>query len=286
MAERAMPSHLYPPRSALETAFRTVRHAQIPQVPDVVLALRTELAREEPDLMRAADLIAQDLAMTAQVLKTINSPLMATRGQVTSIRQAVSLIGIKRLANLVTAEAFKRLLEERRGGARLVMDFIREQAQTAMAVASLAGDVEPEEAYLFGLLQSAGCLIFSDLSRDYANEWAIHALVAPQRLVECEQRLFKADHCAVGFLLAGVWHLSEPVALAVYHQHLFRLPPPCDARMCSLLAIAQLERLLMALRRGIEDAPELLDRRDWALSELNASPATWEELSKRLLSSP
>ncbi len=274
---------LHPPRALLESAFQLLRRARIPQVPDIVLSLRNELKREEPDLAHVSDLIAQDLAMTAQVLKTINSLPMGARTPVNSIRQAVSLIGIKRLASLVTAEVFKRLLDSRQSGARLILDFIREQAQAAMALSALSADLEPEESYLFGMLQSAGCLIFADLNQDYANEWAIHTLVSPSRLLDCEHRLFKTDHPTIGFLLAGVWHLPESMTLAIYQQHTQELPSACEDRLRALVAVAQLGRVLMALRRGIEDNPELLDRRDWALAELNTTLPEWERLSAQLL---
>ncbi|QIK37738.1 HDOD domain-containing protein [Caldichromatium japonicum] len=284
MADSATyPQTLYPPRTALEGAFQVVRHARIPQMPDVVLALRNELSKEEPDLGRAADLIAQDLAMTAQILKTINSPGFASRIKVTSIKQAVGLIGIKRLANLVTAEAFNRLLSDRREGTRLILDFVREQAWAMMALTALTSALEPEELYLFGMMQSAGSVIFADLNQDYVNEWAIHALTAPQLLVECERRLFKADHATVGFLLAGVWRLPEPLSLAIYHQHALSLPPPCEGQLCTLIALAQLARALIALRRGIEDNADLLDRRDWALHELAIPLDPWERFTARLL---
>jgi HD-like signal output (HDOD) protein len=273
----------YPPRADLEAAFQSVRRAKVPQVPDIVLSLRDELRRPDPDLIQAADLIAQDLAMTGQVLKTINSPLFASRTKISSVRQAVTLIGLRRLTNLVTAEAFSRLVGDREGGARLILDFIQEQARMAVSVASLAPELTLDEAYLFGLMQGVGSLIFADLIEDYSNEWTLQALTAPQTLMDYERRALGTDHVTVGFLLAGTWHLPEAVALAIYHQHAGELPQQFDAPLRALIAVARLSRVLLALRRGIEDNPALLDQRDWGLNELDVTPEIWERLVVRLL---
>ncbi|MGQ9659899.1 MAG: HDOD domain-containing protein, partial [Thermochromatium sp.] len=271
----------YPPRADLEAAFQVVRHAKIPQVPDIVLSLRDELRRPEPDLNHAADLIARDLAMTGQVLKTINSPLFATRAKVSSIRQAVTLIGLRQLTNLVTAEAFNRLVDECKGGARLILDFLQEQAHTMASVATLAG-LTVDEAYLFGLMQGAGSLIFADLNQDYVNEWTLQALTAPEALMDYEHRAFGTDHVTVGFLLAGTWRLPVAVALAIYHQHAPEPPHQFESYPRALIAVARLTRLLLALRRGIEDNPVLLDQCDWALNELAITPKAWEDWVARL----
>lgn len=273
----------YPPRADLEAAFLAVRRAKVPQAPDIVLSLRNELRQPDPNLMRAADLIAQDLAMTGQVLKTINSPLFASRTKISSIRQAVTLMGLRRLTNLVTAEAFSRLIGDREGGARLILDFIQEQARIAASVASLAPELTLDEAYLFGMMQGVGSLIFADLIEDYGNEWALQALTAPRTLMDYERRALGTDHVTVGFLLAGTWRLPEAVALAIYHQHASEPPQQFDVSLRALIAVARLSRVLLALRRGIEDNPELLDQRDWGLNELDVTPETWEHCVARLM---
>lgn len=267
----------YPPRTALEAAFRAVRRAKVPQVPNIVLSLREELRQPEPDLMRAADLVEQDLAMTGQVLKAINSPFMANRAKISSVRRAVGLIGLRRLTNLVTAVTFSRLMVgERKGGARQIFGFTQEQARVSAAVAALAHEVTADEAYLFGMMQNVGNLIFADLIKGYENEWTLYALANPQNLMNSERRALSTDHPTVGFLMAGTWHLPEAVVLAIYYQNTLEVPAAFDLHLRSLMAVSKLTRLLLALRRGIEDTPALLDQRDWGLQELDISLDEWE----------
>jgi Predicted signal transduction protein len=224
-----------------------------------------------------------DPALTGLVLKTINSPLFGRGTKISSVHQAAALIGLRRLTNLVTAAAFNRLLDEYEGGARLILDFIQEQTQVAAAIATLTPELKPDEASLFALMQGVGCLIFADLVPDYGNEWALRALTAPQTLIEYERRILGTDHVTVGFLVAGTWHLPESVVLAIYHQYALEPPAQFEGSLRLLIAVARLARVVLARRRGIEDDPDLLDQRDWALAELAMPPAAWEQRISSLL---
>ncbi len=248
----------YPPQAALEAAFQAVRKARVPQIPDVVLALRAELIRPEPSIKVATDLIAQDLALTGQILKKINSPLFARKIKIASVQQAVALLGINRLANLVTAESIKRILGDPKGSARVVWESIMEQARVAVIISGLVEGISSEEAYLFGIMHDVGSLIFADLLESYGYEWVLR-FGAPQSLLEHERAALGVDHATVGFLLASTWQLPEHLALAIYHHHAESDHELEDASARSLIAISQLAHYLIALSVGDHEMPEMMD---------------------------
>ncbi len=272
----------YPPRAALEAAFQAVRRAKVPQVPDVVLGLREELARAEPRFQVAADLVAQDLALSGQVMKTINSPLFSCRTKIGSLRQAVTMMGIDRLTNLVTAQAFNRARDAATGPARVVWDSIMEQAHATLAVSRVVEGASSEEAYLFGIMQDAGSLIFADLLPGYGAEWTLRR-AEPQSLLDYERSAMGVDHTTVGFLLAGNWRLPEPVALAIYHHHSADVTAWAEPRVRSLIAMAKLAHYLIALSHATQEMPEMLVYRDTARQELNLSDEDWSVLQQESL---
>jgi HD-like signal output (HDOD) protein len=272
---------LYPSQVELELAFRAVRRARIPQVPDVVLALRDELERPEPRLKVAADLIAQDLALTGQLLKTINSPLFACRTKIASVPQAVSMVGIKRLTNFVTVEAIARILDGAEGTARVVWESIMEEARAFLAIASLVDGVSDDEAYLFGIMHDVGCLIFADLLADYGSAWVLSDASHPERLLAYERSSLGVDHAIVGFLLAGTWRLPQSVALAIYRHHSVEMPAWMDSKARSLVAMAVLAHALVDLRIGAEEFPQMLAECETALAELAIADGDWTLLCER-----
>ena len=273
---RSIAAH-YPSKAALEAAFRAVRKARIPQIPDVVLALRAELIRPEPNVKVVADPVAQDLALSGQILKRVNAPIFARRAKIASVRQAVMLLGIDQLVHLVTATAIERMLGDPKGSARVVWESIMEQAHMAVIVSGLVDGISSEEAYLFGLMHDVGSLIFADLLENYGYEWVLR-FGTPQSLMEHERAALNVDHTTVGFLLASTWQLPEHLALAIYHHHAARDPALDDSRVRSLIAIAQLAHYLIALSQGNHELPEMIAYRDTARRELALSEDDWSAL--------
>lgn len=272
----------YPSKAALEAAFRLVRKARVPQIPDIVLALRKELTRPSPDIKSVAALIAQDLALTGQILKKVNSPLFARRTKIASVPQAVMLLGIDRLVNLVSAEAIERMLGNPTGAAHVVWESIMEQARVAVAIADLVDGISSEEAYLFGLMHDVGSLIFANLLENYGYDWVLR-FGAPQSLLEYERTVLEADHPTVGFLLSSTWQLPDRLTQAIYRHHAAFDQDAEDPAVRSLIAIGKLAHYLIALSLGSHELPEMLAYRDAALAELSISDEDWSGLCKQAL---
>ena len=216
--------------------------------------------------------------MTGQVLKTVNSPLFRSRSKIGSVHQAVVMLGMDRLTNLVTAEAIGRLLGTRGGSARVVWESMLEQAAASVAIARCVTEVSPEESYLFGLMQDVGSLIFADLLAAYGAEWILRAHAEPQVLLAFERAALGVEHTAVGFLLAGNWRLPEPIALAIYHHHATSGLEQLAPKVRALVAISKLAHVLVALSRGSLDSGEMPAYRESVQQELELSVEQWSGL--------
>ncbi|WP_269087637.1 HDOD domain-containing protein [Candidatus Reidiella endopervernicosa] len=75
----------------------------IPSPPQIMADLQMEMVMPDPDLSAMADLISKDAGLSGSVLKTVNSPFFGLRREIVSIKQAVTLLGIKTILNLVNA---------------------------------------------------------------------------------------------------------------------------------------------------------------------------------------
>ena len=278
VASRASHITLYPPKTDLETAFQLVRKAKVPQIPDIVLALKRQLARPEPDIRSVSDLVAKDIAITGQLLKTINSPAFNPRSKISSVQQAVSMLGIKRLANLVTAEAITRMLQGMDGAVRVIWETIMEEARVTAAIARVVKTVSADEAYLFGIMHDVGCLIFGSAASGYGPEWILRSNVSPKSLLAYEIDSLGIDHATVGFLLARHWQLPEQIALAIYHHHDDGYIPGEDHKVRTLVAMLKLAHYLVALSHGTHEHSEMISYREDAWQELEISEQDWNTL--------
>ncbi|WP_285614263.1 HDOD domain-containing protein [Hydrogenophilus thermoluteolus] len=117
----------------------------IPPRPQILTAIEQELQRKHPSMRTIADLVAQDLALSAAVLKTVNSPAYGIARPLESIRQAVTLLGVETLVTLVTAIALRNQIPKPMP--RFWDNSVR-IASLSAAIASHLGCLNPSEACL------------------------------------------------------------------------------------------------------------------------------------------
>src|SRR5688572_3920629 len=93
-------------QSDLETLNREAegiaRSIGIPPCPAILTRLVRETRSDDPDFARLGELIGGDVSLAAAMLKTVNSPFYGLRSKATSIRQALVLMGLRNVTNLVT----------------------------------------------------------------------------------------------------------------------------------------------------------------------------------------
>lgn len=83
----------------------------LPTLPEV--ALRVREAAEDPNISIPAlsKVIGNDAALTARVIKVVNSPLLRTNKEITDLNMAVSRLGINYTSNLATGLAMEQMFQ-------------------------------------------------------------------------------------------------------------------------------------------------------------------------------
>lgn len=83
-------------------ADQTVREIGIPPCPATLTRLLRETRADEPDFRRVGRLIGGDVALASAVLKITNSPFYGLRSKASSVQQALALLGLHSVTQLVT----------------------------------------------------------------------------------------------------------------------------------------------------------------------------------------
>lgn len=83
----------------------------LPTLPEV--ALRVREAAEDPNVSIPAlsKVIGNDAALTARIIKVVNSPLLRTNKEITDLNMAVSRLGINYTSNLATGLAMEQMFQ-------------------------------------------------------------------------------------------------------------------------------------------------------------------------------
>lgn len=189
----------------------------LPSLPTVFTALTALTSSPKYTLDDVVELVQRDPGISADVLKLVNSVWFGLPSPVSSLREAVRVIGINPLRTLVlsagvfsgTSELCQQLMHE----AMARHSYIRRLAQ-ARPLAGPLLDV--------ALTASVVCDVARLLLPQHRQDEVVRceALVASgQRRCTAEHACFGADHALIGAVLLGEWGLPSSVVDAVATHH-------------------------------------------------------------------
>jgi HD-like signal output (HDOD) protein len=195
----------------------------IPPKPTVLIALQQELTKADPDPVDYADIISRDVALSAVVLKTVNSPMFALKRELSDIRQAVVLLGADRLNHLVTFFALRQSFTGKSViSLEKFWDNTLEVATMSRFVLNYLADrceVEADELYALGLFRDCGIPLMAMKYQDYRevlNE-ANHS--THHNFTEIEDGHYRTNHAIVGYFVASSWHLPKELCELILRHH-------------------------------------------------------------------
>ncbi len=236
-----------------------------------VAAKILELARDERAGAREiARIVSQDQAFTARLLKIANSPYYGQSRTVTTVLQAVPILGVDTISSLALALfSFSSKSENDQGVLTLreIWEHSMGAAFWSRQIARRIGHAAAEETFIAGLLHDMGKAL---LHRFFKHEF-LEAVDAAERegiyLQEAERRILDTDHAAAGAAVATRWHLPPVLIHAIKHHHdPFALPSHIDDSIRKTVCIVHVADSLaesFSIGRGVECDPILIDDSVW-----------------------
>jgi HD-like signal output (HDOD) protein len=242
------------------------REIGIPPCPAILARFAAEMRGPDPDLRRLAGLTSADAALSAAMIKTVNSPFYGLASKVTNVHQALSVLGMRASANLVTGLVLRNAFP---AGASAHMqrfwDASTKVAQAAAEVARRVAGVDPDAAHTFALFRDCGIAVMLGKFPAYAGivDRLDSSPGAPVLVLEDER--FRFNHARVGYALARGWMLPETMSLAILRHH--AVDPAAGGGAGAedaderLIAIGLLAEQIVSLRAGNGLRP------DWTIGE-------------------
>lgn len=200
---------------------RILRTAQLPALPQSAIKL-LELSRD-PDNGPAefAAPIEADPGLAGQILKFVNSSYFGFSHEISSVKMAITLVGIRTIKNFSLWSAVFSLMPNPKCGPfdlkNLWQDSLR-RALFARAMGKLLGLKEAEEAFSAALLQDMAVpLLAKELPKEYLS--LLEARTDGQaRLSDLEKDRFGWNHAEAAAKMARSWKMPEAFAQLVEHH--------------------------------------------------------------------
>ncbi|MES1172294.1 MAG: HDOD domain-containing protein [Bacteroidota bacterium] len=192
---------------------------QLPSMPLVALKCLDVLRDPNVTFAQVAKVIEQDPVIATRVLRVVNSAAFSRQHAVKTLEQAISQIGVKPMRILLVEVAACQVFTSRSAGIRQKFKLIWEHC---LAVGMLARDlaarlgsrVEPDVAYLSGLLHDIGKPIVAALLLE-AERKLVEELDVPWMTETLWQKSVAESHRSIGAAVAAAWRLPPEVTEAV-----------------------------------------------------------------------
>jgi HD-like signal output (HDOD) protein len=198
----------------------------MPSLPALYIEVTNELENDEPSITRIANLISEDMAMTAKMLQLVNSAFFGLRGRVSNPVQAVQLLGLDTLRALVlSTHVFDRfrsgseILGEQEVAYLWKHSFVVARFAKHIAAIEKADRQTLDDCFTAGLLHDSGKLILSSVMGEQ-YQTALELVKRQEKgLIDAETEILGCTHAEITACLLGLWGLPEQVIEGVAQHY-------------------------------------------------------------------
>jgi len=192
-------------------------------LPKIHFELQEALSDSDKTFQDIGEIISCDPALSARLLKIVNSPFFGFPSKIETISHSISIIGMDQLTDLALATL---VIHQFRGIPNNLFNmekFWRHSMAcgvAARAIAEFKGEKNTERFYLAGILHDIGRLVIFKKEPALARDTFFRSKNNKENIFISEQELMGFDHAAVGGELLKAWKLPPRLveAVACHHQ--------------------------------------------------------------------
>jgi putative nucleotidyltransferase with HDIG domain len=225
-----------------------------PSMPGVAVKLMALLDDPDSSAAQIEDLLKYDAGLTANILRLSNSAYFGMMTHIGSVKQAVVVLGIKRLKQLVLASCIGAILDKQVAGYDLQPgELWRHSIAVSVAADSLVAELEMpdgDDIFTASLLHDVGKLVMGEfVQKDLEKIRNAASDMIP--FEAAEEMILGTSHAAVGADILKNWLFPGHIVDAVRWHH-----NPEDARERSVIIdvvhVADILSLMIGIGLGSE----------------------------------
>ena len=210
----------------------------LPTLPEVALKVRE--AAEDPNIgtPQLSKVIGNDAALTARIIKVVNSPLLRTNKEITDLSMAINRLGINYTCNLATGLAMEQMFQ---ATSDVVDRKMREVWNKSTEIAGICHvlckqftRLLPDQATLAGLVHMIGALPILTYAEDH-NELLSDSISL--------NHVIEALHPMLGEKILRAWDFPESI-IAVPMQYLDFSRDSAKVDLVDVVQVATLQSYL------------------------------------------
>lgn len=213
----------------------------IPQLPENVSKISGLLDDPTSDLMEIIALIQQDVALSTNLLKLVNSASFRMKKTPTSIEESVKMVGLRGVKNLIYAiSSIHNLTPTTKNKKNLWQHSLRVGTYALVLAYKFYGTNKQitADAYVCGLLHDIGKILFEaahpETLRILSNLCDTKGI--PPRIFE--KIVTGANHAEIGALITKKWNFPEVITTAIQFHHSPAAAPEKHRKIVDIVYLA------------------------------------------------
>ncbi|MFO7786135.1 MAG: HDOD domain-containing protein [Thermodesulfobacteriota bacterium] len=193
-------------------------------MPHVLIKARRIIADPRAGFEQLAAVLQTDPAVAGRIVKVANSAYFRRSGNISSVRQATTLLGMRIVTQIITMVSQSKKLGQAVSGYGMEAGVLwRHSLSVAILAELLARRTrwgELSEAFLAGLMHDAGKIILDSYLVQQAGDARRPGPVSGVDAVDMEMGTLGFDHADIGCELCIKWQLPIILANAIRFHHM------------------------------------------------------------------
>ena len=259
---------------------RIIASPRLPSMPAVALEIIALVQDPDVAVDRLAATIANDPALAAKILKTVNSSFYAQARTIASIDQAIVVMGLNSVRILALGFSLTdNLRKDAHDTANFDHNYFWQRsilsATTSRSVAARFSAGQGDEAFLAGLLDQLGVLTMHETIGDAYDRAGAGAWGDGAMLIAHEEEAFDLNHAVVGHALADSWSLPQRLTTCL---RWYTNPDGADPEDLALVRVVAIADFVATVFLGPNPGDALQSLQRAAAQWYDLSPASVEDL--------
>lgn len=193
----------------------------LPQFPENVASLQKAINDPDVEIGDVAKTIATDPALTFDLLKLVNSAAFMLPKRVENIQEAVMLVGLRGLRNLLFSYGTQKVLGSENEKTRGLWEHSYRTAYYSYTIARniLRNKAILDDVYIGGILHDIGKIVFSSVHPDLIKNIGHFCAEKGIPTILFEDMSAGLSHAEIGAQIAQKWNFPDVLVEAIRNHH-------------------------------------------------------------------
>jgi putative nucleotidyltransferase with HDIG domain len=251
----------------------------LPTLPVVAQQILKLISMPRSNMNQIAAVIARDQAISARVVRLVNSAFFGLSKRISSIQHAIVILGLNTVKNLVLGVSVVKAFEEDNSSIFDRDRFWLHTFSTAQCAKLLAAELkirDTEDFFIGGLLHDIGILVLDQFFHEEFVRILDRSLQEGNSFLSAEQQVLGTSHGDIGAYLGAKWKLPQFLLdTMAYHDRPGQIPTDHDNPVPRVVHAAdvltrnsEIGRFLPRYNDGDDNPADVLGIPDGRLDEI------------------